>query len=65
MRIDVARRRLADGDLSVTEIARLCGFSSASQFSTAFRRETGMAPRTFRRSLGLTDAAEPAALSAN
>ena len=64
MRIDVARRRLAESDLSVTEIARLCGFGSASQFSTAFRRETGMAPRTFRRSLGLTDVTELAALSA-
>jgi AraC family transcriptional regulator len=58
MRIDVARRRLADSDLSVTEVAQLCGFSSASQFSTAFRRETGMAPRTFRRSLGVADEAE-------
>lgn len=49
MRIDAARRHLQDGDLSVTEIAALCGFSSASQFSTAFRRETGLAPREFRR----------------
>jgi AraC family transcriptional regulator len=49
MRIDAARGHLQDGDLSVTEIAALCGFSSASQFSTAFRRETGMAPREFRR----------------
>ncbi|WP_250286048.1 helix-turn-helix domain-containing protein [Frankia sp. CiP1_Cm_nod2] len=50
MRIDVARRRLEDSDLSVTDIAQQCGFSSASQFSTAFRREIGMAPRAFRRS---------------
>jgi AraC family transcriptional regulator len=57
MRIDVARRRLADGDQSITEIARLCGFSTPSQFSTAFRRETGTAPRAFRRSLGLRDSA--------
>jgi AraC family transcriptional regulator len=64
MRIDVARRRLMHTDLSVTEIARLCGFGSASQFSTAFRRETGMAPRTFRRSLGVTDATKPATQSA-
>jgi AraC family transcriptional regulator len=49
MRIDAARRLLQHGDLSVTEIAALCGFSSASQFSTAFRRETGMAPSEFRR----------------
>jgi AraC family transcriptional regulator len=49
MRIDAARRHLQDGDLSVTEIAALCGFSSASQFSTAFRREAGVAPREFRR----------------
>lgn len=60
MRIDVARRRLADGDLSITEVARTCGFGSASQFSTAFRRETGMAPRTFRHSTRLRDATEPA-----
>jgi AraC family transcriptional regulator len=53
MRIDVARRHLEDSDLSVTDIARLSGFSSASQFSTAFRRETGMAPRAFRRSRGV------------
>jgi AraC family transcriptional regulator len=53
MRIDVARRRLEDSDLSVTDIAQLSGFSSASQFSTAFRRETGMAPRVFRRSRGV------------
>jgi AraC family transcriptional regulator len=49
MRIDAARRLLQDGGLSVTEIAALCGFSTASQFSTAFRRETGMAPSEFRR----------------
>ncbi len=49
MRIDAARWHLQDSDLSVTEIAARCGFSSASQFSTAFRRETGMAPREFRR----------------
>jgi AraC family transcriptional regulator len=61
MRIDVARCRLADGgDRSITEVASSCGFGSASQFSTAFRRETGMAPRAFRRSVGLRDAAEPA-----
>jgi AraC family transcriptional regulator len=60
MRIDAARRRLEDSDLSVTEIALLCGFGSASQFSTAFRRETGMAPRTFRHSLGRRTAAEQA-----
>jgi AraC family transcriptional regulator len=60
MRIDAARRRLEDSDLSVTEIALQCGFSSASQFSTAFRRETGMAPTAFRHSLGLATAVEQA-----
>jgi AraC family transcriptional regulator len=59
-RVDAARRRLADGDQSITEIARMCGFGSASQFSTAFRRETGMAPRTFRRSPHLRDTTGPA-----
>ncbi|THJ74139.1 helix-turn-helix domain-containing protein [Candidatus Frankia alpina] len=51
MRIDVARRRLTESELTVTEVAQLCGFSSSSQFSTAFRRETGMSPRAFRLSL--------------
>jgi AraC family transcriptional regulator len=60
MRMDAARRRLADDDLSITEIARICGFGSASQFSTAFRRETGIAPRTFRRDPPMRDATETA-----
>jgi AraC family transcriptional regulator len=60
MRIDAARRRLEDSGLSVTEIALMCGFSSASQFSTAFRREIGVAPRTYRHSLGLRTAVEQA-----
>jgi AraC family transcriptional regulator len=49
LRIDAARRLLLDGDLSVTEVAALCGFGSASQFSTAFRREAGLSPSEFRR----------------
>ena len=47
-RIETARRLLAEGPLSCTEIAYRCGFSGSSQFAMLFRRETGMTPTAFR-----------------
>lgn len=35
--------------LSITDIAFRWGFSDASRFSRAFRRETGLSPRAYRR----------------
>ncbi|AHF91932.1 AraC family transcriptional regulator [Opitutaceae bacterium TAV5] len=38
-------------DMSVSEVARLCGFESIFSFSQAFRRAIGMPPSAYRRHL--------------
>lgn len=48
IRVQRARGYLEHGDLSVTEIARLCGFTTPSRLSTAFRQETGLSPTAYR-----------------
>lgn len=48
VRLRRAMTELADGDRHLKEIAYRLGFASASGFSIAFRRATGMSPRTFR-----------------
>jgi AraC-like DNA-binding protein len=50
-RIDRAKEMMNDHNLSLTQIALDCGFSSSSQFSVVFRRIMGISPRKFRRSL--------------
>ena len=47
-RIEHGRHMLRSKSLSITEIAFLCGFASASHFSTTFSRLVGMAPSAFR-----------------
>ncbi|MBR0642722.1 helix-turn-helix domain-containing protein [Plastoroseomonas hellenica] len=44
MRLVTARRLLRTSDLSVTEVARRCGYSRPSSFASAFRRHFGQAP---------------------
>jgi AraC-like DNA-binding protein len=51
LRCDLAKRHLADKDLSISKIAWLLGYQDVGAFTHAFRRWTGMAPRTFRREL--------------
>ncbi len=46
-RIDAAKEQLRR-DGSITSIAASCGFSSLSQFTTSFRRATGMTPGEYR-----------------
>lgn len=48
VRVNRARHHLERGELSVTDVAELCGFSSPARLTTAFRRETGMSPSTYR-----------------
>jgi AraC-like DNA-binding protein len=45
VRLDTARRLLADSSLSVAQIAFLTGFSDTTGFNRAFRRWTGQNPR--------------------
>ncbi|WP_432945532.1 AraC family transcriptional regulator [Kribbella sp. CA-253562] len=50
LRIEAARRHLAESDALIGEVARRCGFSSPAHLSSAFTRETGMSPSAYRRS---------------
>ena len=47
LRVGRACRLLAEGDLSVTEIAFACGFSNLSNFNRQFRRLKRTTPREF------------------
>jgi AraC family transcriptional regulator len=47
-RLECAKEMLADGDLSIKEIAARLGFGSASSFAAAFRRQTSLSPREHR-----------------
>lgn len=49
LRQDTAQPLLRDGRLAVAEVAYLLGYEDPSSFQRAFRRWTGMSPRTFRR----------------
>ncbi|MCC6165407.1 MAG: helix-turn-helix transcriptional regulator [Acidobacteria bacterium] len=49
LRIDEAKRRLADTTASVTRIAYDLGFGSSQSFATAFHRLVGCAPSAHRR----------------
>ena len=48
VRIADAKRLLANADLSISEIADQCGFSSQQTFSTSFRRLAEMTPIAYR-----------------
>ena len=43
-----AKRQLSHADASVAEIAEQLGFDDPSNFSSYFRRHTGMTPGDFR-----------------
>jgi AraC family transcriptional regulator len=50
-RIDRAKLLLAEGEMSMTDIALEIGFSNVSSFAAAFRRATGLSPSTYSRTL--------------
>lgn len=47
-RIARATALLATPELSIAQISRLVGFRTASHFTTAFRRVTGVTPKRYR-----------------
>ncbi|MFC7246008.1 AraC family transcriptional regulator [Catellatospora aurea] len=53
-RIELAADRIRRGDETLASIARTVGYSSESALSVAFKRVTGMTPRTYRRQAGIT-----------
>ncbi|MFA8433057.1 MAG: AraC family transcriptional regulator [Marinifilaceae bacterium] len=48
MRINYARKLLAEGKLSISQIAYECGFNSPSYFNRQFKAHTGKAPKEQR-----------------
>ncbi len=49
IRLQRSQNLLRYSDLALGEIAKRCGFSSATYFGRFFKRETGMTPAAFRR----------------
>lgn len=49
-RIRLARDWLTTPDIPITDIAAMLGYKEASNFSRAFRRQTGMSPQAYRHS---------------
>lgn len=49
-RIEESRYLLRETDMSMSQIARVLGFSSASYFSQSFRRAEAMSPNEYRKS---------------
>ncbi|MFF0345507.1 helix-turn-helix domain-containing protein [Kribbella sp. NPDC004875] len=52
LRLELAAQLLLDHTLSVTEVARACGYSDVRPFSTAFKRKYGRTPGDHRRTGG-------------
>jgi AraC family transcriptional regulator len=50
-RVEWSKMRLAEGKHSITDIARMVGYSDSSSFTRALRRVTGITPSTYRRTL--------------
>jgi len=48
LKIDLAKRYLADSDLSISQIAWLLGYQEVSSFTHAFKRWSGKTPRQAR-----------------
>ena len=48
-RLSKARTLLRETELTLGEIASLCGFCNAPYLSNVFHRETGMTPREWRK----------------
>jgi two-component system, response regulator YesN len=49
LRIEEAKRRLANDSGSITQLALESGFESVPYFNRVFRRVVGMSPREFRK----------------
>ena len=52
VRMNVARRLLAEGDLTIAEIATKVGFTNDGYFYKAFKKQHALTPAEFRQSAG-------------
>ena len=51
VRIERARKLLAESAYKIEALARMCGYQSANSFTIAFKQSTGMSPAQFRNKL--------------
>ena len=51
VRIERAKRLLADSNHKLEVLANMCGYQSANSFCVAFKQATGLSPKQFRDSL--------------
>ncbi len=51
VRLERGRALLGKREMSITEVAVAAGFSTATRFGIAFRKQYGMTPRSFRKKL--------------
>lgn len=51
LKLDVARKFISEGNLTFSEIAEKCGFSSVHYFSRTFKKHTGMTPTEYALSI--------------
>ncbi|HKX32442.1 MAG TPA: helix-turn-helix transcriptional regulator, partial [Blastocatellia bacterium] len=51
LRIERARRLLAETPLPLSEVGALVGYKSQSHFTKIFREATGVTPRAFREAV--------------
>lgn len=49
VRLKEASRMLLETELSVADIAQLCGFSDGNYFGDLFKKEKGISPREYRK----------------
>jgi len=49
VRMEIALHHLVCGDLQLTQLAMILGYSELSAFSRSFRRQSGMSPRQYQR----------------
>jgi LacI family transcriptional regulator len=55
VRIERARRLLAESDHKMEILASMCGYQSANSFCIAFKQATGMSPRQYRESRSISE----------
>ena len=53
-KMQLAAVQLAEGHLSVMEIAGMLGYENCSKFAAAFRREFGVSPSGYRKLNGIS-----------
>ena len=49
LRVEKAKELLLIKNISITEVAQACGFSSPGHFSTAFKQKTGITPSEYKK----------------